>query len=98
VSTASPPTAGSCAMPTTASPPWPIAAPNPIGALTRSLADVMLEERARAGLSGPGRPKVELTPEGFVFNGQPVTSPRYWQTLVAELTPQRAQAAKTLVA
>lgn len=62
------------------------------------LAEVMLEERSRAGLSGPGKPKVELTPEGFVFTGQPVTPPRYWQTLVAELTPQRAQAAKTLVA
>jgi ectoine hydroxylase-related dioxygenase (phytanoyl-CoA dioxygenase family) len=60
------------------------------------LAEVMLEERSRAGLSGSDQPKVELTPEGFVFTGQPVTPPRYWQILVAELTPRRAQAAKTL--
>ena len=59
-------------------------------------AQVMLEERSRAGLSGPGKPKVELTPEGFVFTGQPVTPPRYWQTLVGELTPHWAQAARTL--
>jgi phytanoyl-CoA hydroxylase len=60
------------------------------------LAEMMLEERSRAGLPEPDEPNVELTREGFVFTGRPVTPPRYWQTLVAELTPERAQAAKTL--
>jgi phytanoyl-CoA hydroxylase len=49
-------------------------------------ADVMLEERVRAGLSGPRTARVKLTPDGFVFAGEPVTPPRYWQTLIADLT------------
>jgi phytanoyl-CoA hydroxylase len=56
----------------------------------------MLDERERTGLSGPGTEKVELTPEGFVFGGEPVTPPRRWERLIADLTPQRVRAAKTL--
>jgi phytanoyl-CoA hydroxylase len=52
-------------------------------------AQAMLEERLRAGLAGPGTAKVELTPDGFVFAGEPVTPPRYWQTLIADLTPRQ---------
>jgi len=37
--------------------------------------------------TGPGNPKVELTPEGFVFTGQPATPPPPWKTLVGELAP-----------
>jgi hypothetical protein len=58
----------------------------------------MLEERERAGLSGPSTEKVELTPEGFVFGGEPVTPPRHWETLIADLPPERVRAAKTLAA
>jgi ectoine hydroxylase-related dioxygenase (phytanoyl-CoA dioxygenase family) len=58
----------------------------------------MLEERERAGLSGPGSEKVELAPGGFVFGGEPVTPLRHWDTLIADLSPERVRAAKTLAA
>jgi hypothetical protein len=58
----------------------------------------MLDEREGIGLSGPGTEKVELTPEGFVFGGEPVTPPRHWETLLADLPPKRVRAAKTLEA
>jgi phytanoyl-CoA hydroxylase len=61
-------------------------------------AQAMLEERVGGGLAGPTTAKVELTPNGFVFGGEPVTPPRYWHTLIADLTPQQARAAKTLAA
>jgi ectoine hydroxylase-related dioxygenase (phytanoyl-CoA dioxygenase family) len=59
-------------------------------------AQGMIEERIRAGLSGPSSAKVELTPDGFIFAGDPVTPPRHWQTLIADLTPQQVLEAKTL--
>jgi phytanoyl-CoA hydroxylase len=55
-----------------------------------------LNERVRAGLSGPETAKVELGPQGFLFAGEPVTPPRHWRSLIADLTPQRVRAAKTL--
>jgi phytanoyl-CoA hydroxylase len=61
------------------------------------VAQAMLEERVRAGLSGPGTAGVELTPHGFVFAGEPVTPPWHWQTLIAERAPQQVRATKTLV-
>lgn len=57
----------------------------------------MIEERARAGLNEPGTEKVELTPEGLFFTGEPVTPAWHWQSLVHGLTPKQLQAAKTLV-
>jgi phytanoyl-CoA hydroxylase len=57
----------------------------------------MVDERERIGLSGPGTEMVELTPEGFVFGGEPVTPPRHWEKLIADLPPQRVWAAKTLL-
>jgi len=59
-------------------------------------ARVMVEERTRAGLSGPGAAQVKLTSDGFVFGGEPVTPPRHWETLLSDLTPQQVQAAKKL--
>jgi phytanoyl-CoA hydroxylase len=56
----------------------------------------MVEERVRAGLSGPGTAPVELTPDGFVFGGEPVTPPRHWANLIADLSPEEAKEAKTL--
>jgi phytanoyl-CoA hydroxylase len=56
----------------------------------------MIEERARAGLTEPGTEKVDLTPDGLVFTGEPVTPPRHWQTLIDRLTPKQLQAAKSL--
>lgn len=56
----------------------------------------MLEERERIGLSGLGAEKVEFTPEGFVFGGEPVTPPRHWERLIGDLNPERVRAAKTL--
>jgi phytanoyl-CoA hydroxylase len=56
----------------------------------------MVEERQRAGLSGPEAGNVELTSDGFAFTGEPVTRPRHWETLLADLTPQQVQAAKKL--
>jgi ectoine hydroxylase-related dioxygenase (phytanoyl-CoA dioxygenase family) len=55
-----------------------------------------IEERAHAGLTGPGTEKVELTPEGFVFAGEPATPPRQWQSLIADLAPERVRAIRTL--
>jgi ectoine hydroxylase-related dioxygenase (phytanoyl-CoA dioxygenase family) len=55
-----------------------------------------MEERDRAGLPGPDTERVELTPEGFVFAGEPVTPPRHWQSLIADLAPERVRAVKTL--
>jgi ectoine hydroxylase-related dioxygenase (phytanoyl-CoA dioxygenase family) len=57
----------------------------------------MIEERARAGLKEPGTEKVEVTPEGLFFTGEPVTPPWHWQSLIYGLTPMQLQAAKTLV-
>ena len=57
---------------------------------------LMVRERALAGLAGPGTGKVELTPDGLVFTGDPVTPPRHWETLVASMTPERRRAVKTL--
>jgi phytanoyl-CoA hydroxylase len=59
-------------------------------------ARIMVEERARDGLSAPGPAKVELTSDGFVFRGKPVTPPRHWEALLANLTSQQLQAAKKL--
>jgi ectoine hydroxylase-related dioxygenase (phytanoyl-CoA dioxygenase family) len=56
----------------------------------------MIQERARYGLSAPATAHVELTPLGLVFTGEPVTPPRHWQTLIAELSPQEVKEAKTL--
>ena len=44
----------------------------------------MVEERVLAGLSGLGGANVELTSDGFVFGGEPVTPPRHWETLLAD--------------
>jgi hypothetical protein len=58
--------------------------------------ELMIQERDRAGLAGPSTAKVDLTPDGFVFAGEPITEPRHWQTLVDELTTERVTAKKTL--
>jgi phytanoyl-CoA hydroxylase len=60
-------------------------------------ARAMVDERVRAGMSGPHTAEVELTPHGFVFTGDPVTPPRHWVTLIAERTPQLLRATKTLI-
>jgi phytanoyl-CoA hydroxylase len=60
-------------------------------------ARAMIDERERSGLAGPTTEKVELTPEGFSFTGEPVTPPRHWETLMAGLVPQDVRAAKTLI-
>jgi ectoine hydroxylase-related dioxygenase (phytanoyl-CoA dioxygenase family) len=59
-------------------------------------AQMMLEERVRGGLSGLDDTQVKLTSDGFVFAGEPITPPRHWETLLADLTPQQVQAAKKL--
>jgi phytanoyl-CoA hydroxylase len=56
----------------------------------------MVAERVGAGLSRLGGANVELTSDGFVFGGEPLTPPRHWETLLADLTPQQVQAAKKL--
>ena len=56
----------------------------------------MVDERIGAGRWGPETKQVELTPDGFVFAGQPVTPPRHWQTLIADMSPQEMKEAKTL--
>jgi hypothetical protein len=56
----------------------------------------MVEERIGAGRWGPETKQVELTGDGFVFAGQPVTPPRHWQTLIADMSPQEIKEAKTL--
>ena len=56
----------------------------------------MIQERAGAGLAEPGTEKVELTPDGFVLTGDPVTPPRHWKALIAAMTPEQRKAAKTL--
>jgi ectoine hydroxylase-related dioxygenase (phytanoyl-CoA dioxygenase family) len=61
-----------------------------------SQARAMIDERTRSGLPGPSTAQVELTPVGFVFTGEPVTPPRRWETLIADLAPEQVQAAKTL--
>jgi phytanoyl-CoA hydroxylase len=59
-------------------------------------AQMMLEERVRGGLSGLDDAQVKLTSDGFVFGGEPITPPRHWETLLADLTPHQVQAAKKL--
>jgi ectoine hydroxylase-related dioxygenase (phytanoyl-CoA dioxygenase family) len=61
-------------------------------------AKAWLEERLQAGLPGPETTKLELTPKGFVFVGEPVTPPNHWESLIARLTPQQVRAAKALAA
>jgi hypothetical protein len=56
----------------------------------------MIQERASAGLAEPGTEKVELTPDGLVFTGDPVTPLRHWGALIAAMTPEQRKAAKTL--
>ena len=58
----------------------------------------MVDERESIGLPGPGTEKLELTPDGFVFGGEPVTPLRHWETLIADMAPERIRAAKTLAA
>jgi ectoine hydroxylase-related dioxygenase (phytanoyl-CoA dioxygenase family) len=60
-------------------------------------AQQMVEERIGVGLSGPETARVQLTPDGFVFDGGPVTRERHWQTLMADLPPQEVKEAKTLI-
>lgn len=59
-------------------------------------AELMVQERDRAGLAGPSAEKVDLTPAGFVFAGDTVTGPRHWQTLIDEWPLERVKATKTL--
>jgi phytanoyl-CoA hydroxylase len=59
-------------------------------------ARIMIDQRAAMGWSAPSTAKVDLTQDGFVFIGEPITPPRYWQTLIDELTPQATQGLKTL--
>jgi phytanoyl-CoA hydroxylase len=62
-------------------------------------AEEELYERSdavRAGPAEPGTEKVELTPDGLVFTGDPSTPPRHWETLIAGMTREQRQAAKTL--
>lgn len=59
-------------------------------------ARAMVREREEAGLSGPGSAKVKLSSDGFLLGGEPVTPPRHWESLLAELSPQQVQAAKKL--
>ena len=56
----------------------------------------MVDERIGAGRWGPETKQVELTSDGFVFAGQPVTPPWHWQTLIADMSPQEMKEAKTL--
>jgi ectoine hydroxylase-related dioxygenase (phytanoyl-CoA dioxygenase family) len=58
----------------------------------------MIDERVGAGLPGPDPAHVELTSDGLVIAGDPVTPPRYWQALIAEQAPDQVQATKTLLA
>jgi ectoine hydroxylase-related dioxygenase (phytanoyl-CoA dioxygenase family) len=58
--------------------------------------ELMIQERARAGLAGPSTAKVDLTPDGLVFAGEPITAPRRWQTLIDALTAEQVNATKTL--
>ncbi len=59
-------------------------------------AQQMLEERIGVGLSGPETARVRLTSDGFVFDGEPVTPARHWQTLIAGLSPQEVKETKAL--
>jgi ectoine hydroxylase-related dioxygenase (phytanoyl-CoA dioxygenase family) len=59
-------------------------------------AEQWIEERMRAGLAEPLSENVGLSSEGFVFHGEPVTPPRHWQSLIADLAPERVRAVKTL--
>jgi phytanoyl-CoA hydroxylase len=56
----------------------------------------MIQERARASLAEPGTEKVELTSNGLVFTGEPVTPPRHWESLIAGMTPEQLKTARTL--
>jgi hypothetical protein len=59
-------------------------------------ARAMISERVRAGWSAPDSAQVDLTPDGFVFRGQPITPPHYWETLIADLSPEQVRVAKSL--
>jgi phytanoyl-CoA hydroxylase len=59
-------------------------------------ARAMIAERARAGWSVPVTAQVELTSDGFVFRGQPITPPHYWETLIDNLSAEQVRLAKTL--
>lgn len=56
----------------------------------------MIQERARAGLAEPGTEKVELTPDGLAFTGDPITPPRHWESLIAGMTSEQLKTARTL--
>ena len=58
--------------------------------------ELMIQERDRAGLPGPSTAKVDLTPDGLVFAGEPITAPRHWQTLIDEFTPEQVNEKKTM--
>jgi ectoine hydroxylase-related dioxygenase (phytanoyl-CoA dioxygenase family) len=60
-------------------------------------AQQMVEERLGVGLAGPETARVQLTADGFAFDGEPVTPARHWQTLIAGLSPQEVKEAKTLI-
>jgi ectoine hydroxylase-related dioxygenase (phytanoyl-CoA dioxygenase family) len=57
----------------------------------------MVEERIGAGRWGPETALVELTPDGFVFAGQPATPQWHWQTLIAAMSPHVMKEAKMLI-
>jgi phytanoyl-CoA hydroxylase len=59
-------------------------------------AELMIQERDRAGLATPSTAKVDLTPDGLVFAGEPITTPRHWQTLTDGMTTERVNAKKTM--
>lgn len=58
----------------------------------------MLDERMGSGSPVLAAEKVELTLEGLVLTGEPVTSQRHWETLIADLTSDQLRAARTLSA
>ena len=48
----------------------------------------MLAVRKDAGFEGIEKSQVKWTDDGFVFTGQPTTPPRYWRTLIDQMSAE----------
>jgi len=62
------------------------------------MVNQMIEDRKALGWGGLEGAQLEITDEGLLYTGQPTTPPRYWDTLIARMSPEEMAAKRNLEA
>ncbi|MCC7262351.1 MAG: hypothetical protein IT369_07510, partial [Candidatus Latescibacteria bacterium] len=62
-----------------------------------ALVSRMVDLRRSQGLVDPPGSPVQLTSDGFLFTGKPLTPPRHWEALIRQLSPNEIRRTKHLL-